>query len=117
MPIDEREQDNRTLRTLIITALTETGQTRDTLYAKIGEFYYCAAPKYLYKYYSENPLNMDAIKNHEMWYSAPCNFNDVFDCDVSINGFVLPCIKSIKASSLFLTMYPFLYKKVFFLGV
>lgn len=28
---------------------------------------------------------MDAIKNHEMWYSAPCNFNDVFDCDVSIN--------------------------------
>lgn len=85
MPIDEREQDNRTLRTLIITALTETGQTRDTLYAKIGEFYYCAAPKYLYKYYSENPLNMDAIKNHEMWYSAPCNFNDVFDCDVSIN--------------------------------
>ena len=85
MPIDEREQDNRTLRTLIITALTETGQTRDTLYAKIGEFYYCAAPKYLYKYYSENLLNMDAIKNHEMWYSAPCNFNDVFDCDVSIN--------------------------------
>lgn len=85
MPIDEREQDNRTLRTLIITALTETGQTRDTLYAKIGEFYYCAAPKYLYKYYSEKPLNMDAIKNHEMWYSAPCNFNDVFDCDVSIN--------------------------------
>lgn len=52
VPIDEREQDNRTLRTLIITALTETGQTRDTLYAKIGEFYYCAAPKYLYKYYS-----------------------------------------------------------------
>ena len=85
MPIDEREQDNRTLRTLIITALTETGQTRDTLYAKIGEFYYCAAPKYLYKYYSENLLNMDAIKNHEMWYSAPCNFNDVFDCDVSTN--------------------------------
>lgn len=85
MPIDEREQDNRTLRTLIITALTETGQTRDTLYAKIGEFYYCAAPKYLYKYYSEKPLNMDAIKNHEMWYSAPCNFNDVFDGDVSIN--------------------------------
>ncbi len=79
------KQDNRTLRTLIITALTETGQTRDTLYAKIGEFYYCAAPKYLYKYYSENPLNMDAIKNHEMRDSAPCNFNDVFDCDVSIN--------------------------------
>lgn len=85
VPIDEREQDNRTLRTLIITALTETGQTRDTLYAKIREFYYCAVPKYLYKYYSENLLNMDAIKNHEMWYSAPCNFNDVFDCDVSIN--------------------------------
>ena len=53
MPIDEREQDNRTLRTLIITTLTETGQTRDALYAKVGEFYYCTAPKYLYKYYSE----------------------------------------------------------------
>lgn len=38
VPIDEREQDNRTLRTLIITTLTETGQTRDALYAKVGEF-------------------------------------------------------------------------------
>ena len=38
VPIDEREQDNRTLRTLIITALTEAGRTRDMLYAKIGEF-------------------------------------------------------------------------------
>lgn len=38
VPIDEREQDNRTLRTLIITALTETGQTRDTLYAKSENF-------------------------------------------------------------------------------
>ena len=62
MPIDEREQDNRTLRTLIITALTETGQTRDTLYAKIGAFYYCAAPKYLYKYYSENLLIWTQLK-------------------------------------------------------
>lgn len=85
MPIDEREQDNRTLRTLIITTLTETGQTRDALYAKVGEFYYCTVPKYLYKYYSEKPSNIDALRNHEMWYSAPCNFNDIFDCDVSIN--------------------------------
>jgi TRAP-type mannitol/chloroaromatic compound transport system substrate-binding protein len=85
VPIDERQQDNRTLRTLIITALTETGQTRDALYAKVGEFYYCTAPKYLYKYYSEKPSNIDALRNHEIWYSAPCNFNDIFDCDVSIN--------------------------------
>ena len=40
MPIDEREQDNRVLRTLIITALTETGRSRDAVYEKIGEFYY-----------------------------------------------------------------------------
>lgn len=63
MPIDEREQDNRVLRTLIITALTETGRSRDAVYEKIGEFYYFNAPKYLYKYYSENPLNLDTIKN------------------------------------------------------
>ena len=85
MPIDEREQDNRVLRTLIITALTETGRSRDAVYEKIGEFYYFNAPKYLYKYYSENPLNLDTIKKHEMWYSAPCNYNDAFDCDISIN--------------------------------
>lgn len=85
MPIDEREQDNRVLRTLIITALTETGRSRDAVYEKIGESYYFNAPKYLYKYYSESTLNLDAIKKHEMWYSAPCNFNDAFDCDISIN--------------------------------
>ena len=65
--------------------MTETGRSRDAVYEKIGEFYYFNAPKYLYKYYSENPLNLDAIKKHEMWYSAPCNFNDAFDCDISIN--------------------------------
>lgn len=38
MPIDEREQDNRVLRTLIITALTETGRSRDAVYEKLENF-------------------------------------------------------------------------------
>lgn len=25
------------------------------------------------------------IRNNKMWYSAPCNFNDVFDCNIAID--------------------------------
>ena len=24
-------------------------------------------------------------KNNKMWYSAPCNFNDVFECEAAID--------------------------------
>ena len=49
----------------------------------------------MYKYYSDSLLNLDALKSNKMWYSAPCNFNDVFDCDVMVDEDQL--FKSIQA--------------------
>ena len=40
----------------------------------------------MYKYYPDTQLHLNSIKNNKMWYSAPCNFNDVFDCDISIDN-------------------------------
>ncbi len=82
----EYEQDEWkvALRSELITAMTGTPDEKEHAYAKIGYYYLCYAPASLYKYYSE--LCWNSIKNNQMWYSAPCNFNDVFDCDVSINN-------------------------------
>ena len=47
--------------------------------------YQCYAPASLYKYYSDSQLHLNSIRNNKMWYSAPCNFNDVFDCNIAID--------------------------------
>ena len=47
--------------------------------------YQCYAPATLYKYYSDSQLHLNSIRNNKMWYSAPCNFNDVFDCNIAID--------------------------------
>ena len=45
----------------------------------------CCAPSSLYKYYSDRQEKLETVKHNKMWYSAPCNFNDVFDCDMSMD--------------------------------
>lgn len=52
---------------------------------EVGYYYQCCAPMFLYKYYNDTTLALNTIRTNQMWYSAPCNFNDVFDCDISIN--------------------------------
>lgn len=74
------------LRSEIIKSLTGAADGKDESYAKVGEYYYCSAPASLYKYYNDNPRNLENIKNNKMWFSAPCNFNDVFDCDIPIDS-------------------------------
>lgn len=74
------------LRSEIIKSLTGATYDKDELYAKVGEYYYCSAPASLYKYYSDKIRNLDNIKKNKMWFSAPCNFNDVFDCDIPIDS-------------------------------
>lgn len=69
----------------MITAMTEVGIEREQAIQKVGYYYKCCAPASLYKYYRDTPENIDAVKNNKMWYSAPCNFNDVFDCGISID--------------------------------
>lgn len=51
----------------------------------VGYAYQCYAPSSIYKYYSDDSRNLDAIKDNLMWYSAPSKFNDVFDVDFSVN--------------------------------
>lgn len=73
------------LRADIITAMLSTVNKRTNAYERIGCYYKNYAPASLYKYYRGSECHLDAIRNNQMWYSAPCKFNDVFDCDVSVN--------------------------------
>ncbi|QNL45149.1 DUF2971 domain-containing protein [Oscillibacter hominis] len=83
----EYEQDEWkiALHTAILTAMTGNPVEKAHAYAEIGYYYQCCAPASLYKYYSDTPEKVNAVKKNKMWYSAPCNFNDVFDCDISID--------------------------------
>lgn len=83
----EYEQDEWkiALHKEILTAMTGDPVDRTRAYAEVGYYYQCCAPASLYKYYSDTPEKLDAVKKNRMWYSAPCNFNDVFDCDISID--------------------------------
>ena len=72
-----------TLRADLIAGIN--GIDEDKVAEEVGYYYMCYAPTYLYKYYRDNSLNWDAVRNNKMWYSAPNNFNDVFDCDIFVD--------------------------------
>ena len=73
------------VRSAFIDGMTGTPEKVAKATAELGYYYMCYAPSSLYKYYSDNPRNIEAIKNNKMWYSAPCCFNDVFDCTLTID--------------------------------
>lgn len=73
------------LRSALITAITEDEVKKQNAYSEVGFYYQCYAPASLYKYYSDKQRKFKEIKDGKMWYSAPCKFNDVFDCDISID--------------------------------
>lgn len=75
----------QSLQSEIITALTESGQTQNHALEQVGYYYQCCAPAFLYKYYRDQPLNLNSVMSNKMWYSAPRNFNDTFDCDIAID--------------------------------
>ncbi len=81
---DENELWKKDLISLFVDSLCNNSSSKESV-AKVGYYYSCCAPAYIYKYYSVDPLNLDAIKNNKMWYSAPVRFNDVFDCDLLID--------------------------------
>lgn len=72
-----------TLRADLIAGIN--GIDEEKVAEEVGYYYMCYAPTYLYKYYRDNSLNWDAVRNNKMWYSAPNNFNDVFDCDIFVD--------------------------------
>lgn len=73
------------LREEIIKILTGGSRDKQIAFWKIGQHYNCTAPASLYKYYKDKTHAIDSIKDNKMWYSAPCKFNDVFDCDISVD--------------------------------
>ena len=73
------------LRSEIITALLGNQAEQSQAFAKIGYYYQCYAPASLYKYYPDTELHLNSVRHNQMWYSAPCNFNDVFDCDIAVD--------------------------------
>lgn len=75
----------QSLQSEIITALTESGQTQNHALEQVGYYYQCCAPVFLYKYYRDQSLNLDSVMSNKMWYSAPRNFNDPFDCDIAVD--------------------------------
>ena len=83
--INQDEEWKKQLREKFIILMTGSEREKQSLYANIGYVYQCYAPASVYKYYSDSSLNLNALKSNKMWYSAPCNFNDVFDCDVTVD--------------------------------
>lgn len=86
---DFKEADNKDwrkiLRKELITGIIGNQQEKNDAMAQIGYYYMCYAPAFLYKYYSDKIEKIGTVKADKMWYSAPCNFNDVFDCDFTID--------------------------------
>lgn len=89
MEEQEKEYDQDewkfSLRSEVLAAITGNQAEQTRAYAEVGYYYQCCAPASLYKYYPDTELHLNSVKNNQMWYSAPCNFNDVFDCDISID--------------------------------
>lgn len=73
------------LRNEIIVSLT--GGPREQLSAllHIGRHYTYSAPASLFKYYGGKERDLENIKANKMWYSAPCKYNDVFDCEITVD--------------------------------
>ncbi len=44
----------------------------------------CRTPQYLYKYFSNIDYAIEAIENNSLHFSEPSDFNDIFDCAVTI---------------------------------
>ena len=83
--LNNNENWKQTLRESIITGIVGTQQEVDMANENVGYYYSFYAPSFLYKYYSDNNERLETIESNQMWYSAPCKFNDTFDCDIAIN--------------------------------
>lgn len=73
------------LREEMIALLTGSAQEQQKAYWQIGYHYNCSAPASLYKYYRGTERDIENLKANKMWYSAPCKYNDVFDCEITVD--------------------------------
>lgn len=73
------------LRHEIIRGLIGSASEQQDAYTQVGYYYKCVAPASIYKYFRADQRSIDAVKENKLWYSAPCKFNDVFDCDILVD--------------------------------
>lgn len=85
----EKENDvnswKKILRLNLIKGLIGDPSEKASAQREVGYYYHCQAPASLYKYYKDTELNFESIKTSKMWFSAPYNFNDVFDCSITVD--------------------------------
>lgn len=83
---EEYSDDWKTkLREEMISLLTGSAQEQQKAYWQIGYHYNYSAPASLYKYYRGTERDIENLKSNKMWYSAPCKYNDVFDCEITVD--------------------------------
>lgn len=86
--LDYKVSDDRwkeELRKEIVTAITGSPLEKIKAFGQVGYYYQCHAPATIYKYFRDDQRSLEAVKCNKLWYSAPCKFNDVFDCDILID--------------------------------
>lgn len=86
--LDYKVSDDRwkeELRKEIVTAITGSPLEKIKAFGQVGYYYKCHAPATIYKYFRDDQRSLEAVKCNKLWYSAPCKFNDVFDCDILID--------------------------------
>lgn len=73
------------LRTYLITSVINGQNTEKSITERIGYYYMYYAPAFLYRYFPDSSRALENLKTNKIWFSAPCKFNDVFDCDIVID--------------------------------
>ena len=73
------------LRDNILAGMVGSPAEKTKAAVKIGYAYKCYAPASIFKYFPPNGKRFEAIRDNKLWYSAPSQFNDVFDSDFPID--------------------------------
>lgn len=68
-----------------IVELVKAGNISEDDLDKLSNIYLYYAPASLFKYCSPKQRNLDNIRDRKMWFSAPSEFNDVFDCRMAVS--------------------------------
>ena len=82
---EEHSEWKKQLRKEFISALVGSPSEKTKAFWQIGYYYKCCAPASIYKYFRDDQRSLDTVKENKLWYSAPINFNDVFDSDILID--------------------------------
>lgn len=61
---EQTEEWKKVLRSAFIAGMTGTQEERIQACVDVGYYYMCYAPSSLYKYYSDKPRNLEAVKNN-----------------------------------------------------